>query len=354
MRPGAIEVSDVVFVALGCGADVAHELVEGLPDAFVSHDNCVHQSVICAHPDAIATAMARAKERKVLAQELPFRSGFHSPLFEPFVAGLAAQFESLPLQVPSVPMWSATTCEPYPHDHDGIAALALKHLVAPVRFRELAEALHDDGVRVFVQVGTGSLGGFVDDTLRDREYIVVPTNVAKQTGMGQLRRAAAALWVEGVDVDFSALDVTPHATPSSPRSSGRAAPLPLGSSLIRDLEPLDARMSRSVDVPAGSPPAVNEFRAALDDATEAARAVLDAVAARGGMPAVARPTTPAAPVAPVVPAAHGEPTGEPGVTTRHLSLEVEPAWADHAFFAQPEGWPHQADRFPLVPMTGIL
>jgi hypothetical protein len=37
-----------------------------------------------------------------------------------------------------------------------------------------------------------------------------------------------------------------------------------------------------------------------------------------------------------------------------LGLDEVPAWADHAFFRQPDGWPYGDDRFPLVPMTGIV
>jgi phosphopantetheinyl transferase (holo-ACP synthase) len=37
-----------------------------------------------------------------------------------------------------------------------------------------------------------------------------------------------------------------------------------------------------------------------------------------------------------------------------LGLEAVPAWADHAFFRQRDGWPYSDDRFPLVPMTGIV
>ena len=82
------------------------------------------------------------RDRKVMAQELPFRSGFHSPLFEPFVSGLAAQFADLVLEPPTVPLWSATIGAPYPEGHDDIADLAVRHLVEPVRFRELVERLH--------------------------------------------------------------------------------------------------------------------------------------------------------------------------------------------------------------------
>jgi phosphopantetheinyl transferase len=37
-----------------------------------------------------------------------------------------------------------------------------------------------------------------------------------------------------------------------------------------------------------------------------------------------------------------------------LSVEGEPAFADHCFYRQPPGWPSTADRFPVVPMTGLV
>ncbi len=254
LQPGSIEVSDVVFVALGAGVDVAAALVDGLDDAYVSHDNCPHQSVICAPAASMAIAVERAKERKVLAQELPFRSGFHSPLFAPFVASMGEQFAGIPLAVPSVPMWSATTVAPYPDDPAGITELSGRHLVEPVRFRELAEALYAEGVRTFVQVGTGSLLGFIDDTLRDEDILTISANVPKQTGVDQLRRVAAALWSVGHDVDFAPLG---HATTTRTSSAsgaeadrtptkfagaggaGGGQRLVLGSTLIRDLTPID-------------------------------------------------------------------------------------------------------------------
>ncbi|MCB0988419.1 MAG: polyketide synthase dehydratase domain-containing protein [Microthrixaceae bacterium] len=326
LRPGSVEVSDVVFVALGAGADVAAEVVAGLSDAHVSHDNCPHQSVVCAPEPAVAEILARAKAAKVLAQVLPFRSGFHSPLFAPYVAALADQFGAIPVVAATVPMWSATSVAPYPDDPDQARNLAGRHLVEPVRFRELAESLVDDGVRVFVQVGTGNLTGFLDDTLRDHDVLTISANVAKQTGIGQLRRVAAALWSVGAEVDFAPLghrlsstgpgqvtSVAPaEASEASAGGSSRPTPtaglpLVLGSTLIRDLTPLDVTVSGAgagagtvsdggtgIDDlgwpaadPAGSPMAgtavgsaelLAEMRAALGEAGAAARAVLDAVA----------------------------------------------------------------------------
>lgn len=351
LEPGTIEVSDVVFVALGAGADVAAELVDGLADAHVSHDNCPHQSVICAPPESMAVAVERAKERKVLAQELPFRSGFHSPLFAPLVDAMAGTFGHIPLEPVRVPLWSATSVSPYPAEPAAVAELSGRHLVEPVRFRELVEALYDDGVRAFVQVGTGSLLGFVDDTLRDRDVLTVTANAPRQTGVGQLRRVAAALWTLGVDVDWTALDVAaptgrdaaPEAPPARPSA---ARPLVLGSTLIRDLTPLDLPVRDGGPATAGvgglddgfegfddliADPLLGEYRAGVADAQAAALEVLRAAAV------ARRPKAPSL-----------------RETVWSLSVEDQPFWFDHAFYEQPAGWPVVEDLFPLVPMTGII
>lgn len=389
LQPGSIEVSDVVFVALGAGVEVAESLVDGLADAYVSHDNCPHQSVICAPAASMAVAVERAKERKVLAQELPFRSGFHSPLFAPFVASMAEQFSGIPLTVPDVPMWSATTVAPYPEDPAGITELSGRHLVEPVRFRELADALYADGVRTFVQVGTGSLLGFIDDTLRDEDVLTISANTAKQTGIDQLRRVAAALWSVGHDVDFAPLghavtaptDRTSYRSPSDAAASGTnvagvgGQPLILGSTLIRDLTPIDRPVAAGpsdaewaeLDAPG---PLIDEFRGGLADASAAALDVLRA--ARDSKRSLATPVTrsitpPTRTSYPAPPqtAASGTTSdqgGEEGVavspslkeTVHHLSVEAQPFWLDHAFYEQPAGWPVVDDLFPLVPMTAII
>ncbi|MGH9066364.1 MAG: beta-ketoacyl synthase N-terminal-like domain-containing protein, partial [Acidimicrobiales bacterium] len=192
LDPDRLAVADLVFAAVGCAASEATRLTTGVEDISVSHDNCPHQSILCGTEAAVATALDRFRTAKVMAQQLPFRSGFHSPMFEPHLEPIRASLAGLALQAPRVPLWSATTCEPYPSEPDAIRALAARHLVEPVRFRELALRLHDHGVRAFVQVGTGSLVGFLDDTLPGREYLAVTAASRQNPGLAQLRRAAAA------------------------------------------------------------------------------------------------------------------------------------------------------------------
>src|SRR5262249_60462043 len=95
------------------------------------------------------------------------------------------------------PVWSATTASPYPDDPAATRELCLRHLVEPVRFRQLVRALYDSGVRVFVQLGPGQLGSLVEDTLRHdlpgAEFLILAANSAHRPGLDQLHRCAVPL-----------------------------------------------------------------------------------------------------------------------------------------------------------------
>ena len=339
LRPGSLEVPDVAFAAVGCGAVDAAAALDGLVDIAVSHDNCPHQSIVCGRIDAVRTALARLAARGVLGQELPFRSGFHSPLFADFLGPHRAHLATLPLQAPRTPMWSATRSAPYPSDPADVRALAIEHLVQPVRFRELLLALVAAGVRGFVQLGVGSLTGFVDDTLRGVEHLAIAAARDKGDATAQAQQVArvrAALWVEGWDAA------------TAPRARVPDRPLPrldLGAPLVH-LGPdaatlLPARAAHAddalddlADLP---PPIAAELAAVLRDAVDAGRAV--AAAYRS-------PPLPSTSAAPVAPRARTE--------RRTLSITAEPALLDHCFYRQPAGWPEASDRYPVAPMTMML
>ncbi|GAB3885491.1 hypothetical protein GCM10029964_048240 [Kibdelosporangium lantanae] len=223
LRPGMVAVADVVYAALGCSASVAREAVSG--DVVVSHDNCPHQSVICGPADQLAAVVDRLKARGVLAQVMPFRTGFHTPALAPYLAAARSTVDALPVHPPSVPVWSATSLAPMPSSSGEIRDLVLRHLVEPVRFQPMVRRLHDSGIRAFVQVGAGSLTSFVEDTLGDADHLTVVGDSAE--------RAAAALWAFGLN------------------RGGRGKRLSLGLPRIR-LEPVD-RPVLDQPVATGSP-----------------------------------------------------------------------------------------------------
>ncbi|MBW1877251.1 MAG: polyketide synthase dehydratase domain-containing protein, partial [Deltaproteobacteria bacterium] len=322
LRPGSLEVPGVAFAAAGCGSEEAEAAIAGLDRIAVSHDNCPHQVILCGHARSIEVARERLIEQGVICQVLPFRSGFHSPLFADYLEPHRRHFAALPVRPAETPLYSATTCAPYPDTPDAIRALAVEHLVRPLRFRELIEALYARDFRVFVQVGTGSLVGFVDDCLGQRPHLAVSASEERRSGMAQLRNLALALFVEGAAVDMEGLVATP-----TPRVT---VPLSLGSPLIR-LDPslhglLSARERSGAPVPPDSP-ILAELGRTMEALSRAGEDVVRALHSREPARWSAR---------------------------RRLSVHTVPALRDHAFFPQPEGWACLSDRYPVVPMTMTL
>ncbi len=346
IRPGSLEVPGVLFVAAGCGVDRAREAIAGLDGIALSHDNCPHQVIVCGREASIEVALSRFRTMGVLAQKLPFQSGFHSPLFADYLGPHVENFRSLLLEAPKTPLWSATTCAPYPSDVTAIRKVAVDHLVEPVRFREVVESLYAKGTRVFVQVGTGSLVNFVEDTLRGRPHLAIAANVKERSGMEQLRRVMAAVYVEGADVDLSRVASKAAATmtlslgvplvhdfapirSAAAEASARGASLDATSLALGAAAPAGLAAPGNPVVPGGL---ADEFAQLMKDVVEAQQSVIHRMA---------HPVSPRA----------ARPAPREGTTTRTLSVTTMPELVDHSFFRQPEGWENLSDRYPVVPMT---
>ncbi|MFD9218955.1 beta-ketoacyl synthase N-terminal-like domain-containing protein [Streptomyces sp. NPDC060064] len=264
LRPGDLDVPDLVYAALGCGARQAADALRGLDRVAVSHDNCPHQSVLCGEPGPVAEALTRLAAEGVLAQELPFRSGFHTPMWAPYLDQVCAAFAALPLRPQTVPVWSATTGTAYPEPEHEVREVVLRHLLEPVRFRELTARLYAEGVRAFVQMGPGSLPGFVGDTLHGRAHLAVSAGAARGgSGLDQLRRLSAALWTEGLNPRWERLReheppapaVRAWAVPAP--ASADAAPVPPAALAPPDRRTADAQSLVRLDGAATVEPAAH-------------------------------------------------------------------------------------------------
>ncbi|MFJ5810429.1 beta-ketoacyl synthase N-terminal-like domain-containing protein [Streptomyces sp. NPDC093093] len=354
LRPGSLKVPDLVYAALGCGAPRAEAALHGEDGVVVSHDNCPHQSVVCGDPAGVARVVARLGAEGVLCRELPFRSGFHTPMWEPYLGQVRAAFDRLPLRPAAAGrVWSATTVSPFPASTEEVRELVVRHLLEPVRFRELTLRMYEEaGVRHFVTLGPGSLPGFVEDTLRDRPHLSVAASSPRLSGVAALRRACAALWTQGQAPKWdrlsqdtppdpigtpapstkltapAALTPTAPAGPTAPvgrPAVSRAVPLDLGSPLVR-LSPAALARLRAPGPAGAEVPTGSAARAPYRGGTEGG--------ADGGV---------------------GDGTGQaPGRAVLRLGLDTLPYVRDHRVYLQPAGWPEESDWFPVVPMTTML
>jgi len=344
LRPGSLSVPGVAYAAVGCGTERLAPFLAGAPDVHVSLDNCPHQTVLCGPEASLGPILARLRGDGVLCQLLSFESGFHSPAFADYVGPIRQVVDGLEIVPAEIPVWSATTCAPYPDDAGGVRELFLEHLVRPVRFRGLTEALYAEGARLFVQVGVGSVAAFVEDTLRGRPHLAMAASSHRREGIDQLSRLVATLWVEGVELDADAL--LGPAIPARRRSGAR--PVRLGAPLLA-IEPgtVDAGALTDGDAEAEpeldpTDPVARELAATTRALAESQRAILAAWRDRPRR-AAAPPADAAPPPAPIQAAWDEE-----------FSLARHPFLVDHSFFSLPPGWRDAGEGFPLVPFTMTL
>ncbi|WP_370144935.1 beta-ketoacyl synthase N-terminal-like domain-containing protein [Streptacidiphilus sp. EB129] len=398
--PDALHVPGLTFAALGLSAQRVEEALatlDGMSEVVLSHDNAPQQSIVCGPEPAVVELVRWFRTQGVLGQVLPFRSGFHTPMLAPYLAPIRQAADSFELHRPTVPVWSGTTAAPFPEGEAEVRALFLRHLLEPVRFRPLIEALYAAGFRAFVQVGTGQLASLVSDTLHGRDHLTIAANSPHRDGLAQLRRVAAALWTHGAEPDAGVLAAAPEpgAVPAAaPERVHPSVRLDLGGALVSldsrtlpalraELRPAPARAAATgrasaLTSLAESFPLAAELDALLRDTEQVAAELVHAELIHAGRRNGAGPALPPAPAWPPVaasattaappptrapaatppatsaPAPAAAPSSAPHGDTLRVSVEAMPYLLDHCFIRQRAGWPDLTDRWPVVPATTIV
>ena len=197
-RSGQVPSATLVAVAAD-RARVEAACREAGAEVSIAIDNCPHQVVIAGEESAVALAVTKLKADGILHEELPFKRAYHTPQFASALGPIRAFYESLPLQTPRVRIYSCATAEPMPADVDSVRKLAVDQWISPVAFRSAVEAMHRDGVRLFIDVGArGNLAGFVEDSLRGRPHFAVAANMPRRSGIAQLNHLVASLYAQGL------------------------------------------------------------------------------------------------------------------------------------------------------------
>lgn len=342
LDPALFEQKNATFLVAGCGYEKLKPLLDITEDIYLSIDNCPQQVILCGTNEAVARFTTVLREEQIFYQVLTFQSGFHSPFVKDKLDLLLAGMDLLQFRPATVPVWSATTLSTYPAAIEEIRQLSVEHLLQPVRFRELTQQLYHEGVRMFIQVGAGGLIGFVDDTLKQQTYSAVAASVPVRSGLCQLQRVLAALFVEGRAVNNAFMDA------GAVKSKTSAAPvkLQLGSPIVKELAalkqlPVAKQQHRYAPETAGSP-VMQALMENFEEISQIQHTVFEAFRQKTTYRNGSNDSN-----------GHHH-TTMPVVHPLDISLDTHPYLIDHSLIRQRQGWHCPDDMEPVIPMTMIL
>jgi malonyl CoA-acyl carrier protein transacylase/phosphopantetheinyl transferase (holo-ACP synthase) len=178
--------------------DAVEATVASVPEVVVAMDNCANQMVLYGPPERIVEVQGRLTVQGGICLPLPFDRGYHTPAFAAAAEAFLGYYKDVKVGRPKIPMYSCASAGLFPDTPAAVRKLAAAQWASKVRFRETVLKMHDDGVRLFVEVGPSSkLTAFVNDVLIDRECSALSTNVRRKNGVEQLLSVLGQLHVVG-------------------------------------------------------------------------------------------------------------------------------------------------------------
>ncbi len=201
------DVPKATLLAVGTSRTQISSMIEQIEGTvYVANDNCPHQVVIIAEGHVAEKAVKYLRAKGIPFEILPFDRGYHTPLFRSICPHLQDYFSSFSISSPHTEVYSCNIMSPYPHDPQKILKLAVETWALPVAFRQTIENMYNSGTRIFVEVGPkGNLSAFVEDILRGKPHLAIPSNVARRSGITQLNHMMGLLSAQGVSLNFEYL-----------------------------------------------------------------------------------------------------------------------------------------------------
>ncbi|MGH3940427.1 MAG: acyltransferase domain-containing protein [Pseudonocardiaceae bacterium] len=173
-------------------------------------DNCPHQIVLGGPASVAASAADELRRAGAVCTTLPLDYLPHTPYFAEFTTRLHELHRQRGAQMrfhpPRTALYSSVTAARYPADPAAVGELVAGQWSKTVRFREAIEAMHADGVRIFVEAGPcGTLTTFTTDILRGAPHLAVPADVEGRGSVTQLAHLIAQLAAQHVPMTLEYL-----------------------------------------------------------------------------------------------------------------------------------------------------
>jgi acyl transferase domain-containing protein/NADPH:quinone reductase-like Zn-dependent oxidoreductase/acyl carrier protein/SAM-dependent methyltransferase len=187
-------------------ATVRSALRECSSDVSIAAVNGPSNTVISGTWDGVETVMAALRARGVIATRLNVSHAFHSSLMDPILADFRAVAREIEYRPPRLTLVS-NVLGTAASDEFTRADYWVRQLREPVRFAQGVEALSNQNIDVFLEVGPATtLLGMSRQCLRDRRMDYLPTLSAGRSDWQTLLTSLAALYARGAPIDWEAFD----------------------------------------------------------------------------------------------------------------------------------------------------
>lgn len=190
-----LEEGDVVEKILG------NEFV-GHHQFSIANYNGPKQTVISGAKDVLEKACAKLEEQGLKVRTIPVSCAFHSPMLKRAKDYFLEKLNSFEFKAPKYDVYSNLTSQRYPVDPKQYRSYLADQIISPVRFNEQIRRMYDDGARVFIEAGPGSvLSGLIADILQGKDHTTISCYKSGESGLRRFMVALAELATLGVPVD---------------------------------------------------------------------------------------------------------------------------------------------------------
>lgn len=181
-------------------APVAHQVA-------IAAINAPENVVISGETQAVEAILAAFKSKNINAQQLYVSLAAHSPMVDSALDGMEALARSVSMSPPKIPVaWNLVGGSL----SGGASPDALywrRHMREPVRFADGIKSLHDDGYRIYLEVGPHpTLLALAQQNLSESNTRFLASLRRGKDDWSELLGSLAELHVQGVEIDWAGVD----------------------------------------------------------------------------------------------------------------------------------------------------
>ncbi|QNU66867.1 SDR family NAD(P)-dependent oxidoreductase [Ruminiclostridium herbifermentans] len=216
-------------------------------EIFIANINSPTQTAVGGDAEEVKKLVELLSNEKITHTVLKVSHAFHSPLINSAADSFYNEIKDIKFKTGNAKVIANHLVDYYPANSDTakIPQLLKEQITNPVRFVESINKLYEDGVRLFVEIGPGTvLSNLTKDILSGKDIKVITTNLKKKNDLECLNRAIGELFAAGVHIQvLSPIDRISQAQNSQVFSKAVSEPI---SENINNIEAKTASVAYSV------------------------------------------------------------------------------------------------------------